>query len=229
MNRILKYAALTLPLSALTAPAIAAVAAAPVVAAAVAVTAAAAEDNPQVVVKTAVDNLTARISKDKKALKKSPEQLNALIEQSILPYVDLNAIARGVMGQFFRQATPAQFERFTVVFKQSMIRTYANGLTAYDDQKVVFKPSEGAAGNKYTPVNVEVTLDSGTVIPATFQMKRDAQGAWKVNNLIVNGLNLGLTFRKRFAEVVEQSGGNLDKAISAWSPGALDVIKDKKS
>lgn len=212
MNRFMKYAALSLTLLLPAAPAVVA----------------AAEDSAQAVVQTAVNSLTARIVKDKKALQKSPDQLNALIEQNILPYVDINAIARGVMGQFFRQATPAQVERFTAVFKQSMIRTYANGLTAYDDQKIVFLPFDASQAGKYTPVNVQVTLDSGTVIPATFQMKRDAQGAWKVNNLIVNGLNLGLTFRKRFAEVVEQSGGNIDKAIAAWSPGPIDVVKDKK-
>lgn len=211
MNRFLKYVAIMLPLLALTAPA--AVVAAP-------------ESNPRVVVQTAVDNLVARIVKDKKNLQKNPAALNQLVEQNIAPFVDIPGIARGVMGQYFRQATPAQRDRFLGVFKQSMVRTYANGLVAYDNEKILVKPYKPGDDSNRAQVDVEVTLDSGSVVPVTFQMVRDGQGNWRARNLLVNGLNLGLTFRKRFAEVVEQSGGNLDKAITAWSPGPIEVVKD---
>ncbi len=214
MNRFLKYVALVLPMLALVAPATAS---------------AVPEANPQVVVQTAVDSLLARIVKDKKTLQKSPTALNQLVEQNISPFIDIPGIARGVMGQYFRQASPEQRDRFLGVFRQSMIRTYANGLVAYDNEKIVVKPYKPGDDSNRAQVDVEVTLDSGTVVPVTFQMIRDGQGSWKARNLLVNGLNLGLTFRKRFAEVVEQSGGNLDKAIAAWSPGPIEVVKDKKS
>lgn len=213
MNRFLKYAAIALPLLALIVPASAV---------------AAPESNPRVVVQTAVDNLVSRIVKDKKNLQKNPAALNQLVEQNIAPFVDIPGIARGVMGQYFRQATPAQRDRFLGVFKQSMVRTYANGLVAYDNEKILVKPYKPGDDSNRAQVDVEVTLDSGSVVPVTFQMVRDGQGNWRARNLLVNGLNLGLTFRKRFAEVVEQSGGNLDKAITAWSPGPIEVVKDKQ-
>lgn len=213
MNRFLKYAAIALPLLALIVPASAV---------------AAPESNPRVVVQTAVDNLVSRIVKDKKNLQKNPAALNQLVEQNIAPFVDIPGIARGVMGQYFRQATPAQRDRFLGVFKQSMVRTYANGLVAYDNEKILVKPYKPGDDSNRAQVDVEVTLDSGSVVPVTFQMVRDGQGNWRARNLLVNGLNLGLTFRKRFAEVVEQSGGNLDKAITAWSPGPIEVVKDNQ-
>lgn len=213
MNRFLKCVAVLLPVLALSAPAPAL---------------AAPEANPQVVVQTAVDSLVARLVKDRKALQKNPAALNQLVDQNITPFVDIPGIARGVMGQYFRQATPAQRERFTSLFKQSMVRTYANGMVAYDDEKIIVKPYRPGEDVNRASVDVEVSLDSGSVVPVTFQMIRDAQGNWRARNLIVNGLNLGLTFRKRFADVVEQSGGNLDKAIASWSPGPVDVVKDKK-
>ena len=172
------------------------------------------EANPQVVVQKSIDSLTARIVKESKNMQKSPVALAALV---------------GVMGQYFRQATPEQRDRFVTTFKQSMIRTYANGLAGYNNQKIVVKPYTPGADLTRAQVDVEVTLESGTMVPVTFQMVRDATGVWKARNLIVNGLNLGLTFRKRFAEVVEQSAGNIDKAIVAWAPdaAAVDAIKAK--
>ena len=187
------------------------------------------EANPQVVVQKSIDSLTARIVKERKVLLKSPAALSALVDQNITPFVDIPGIARGVMGQYFRQATPEQRDRFVSMFKQSMIRTYANGLAGYNNQKIVVKPYTPGSDMSRAQVDVEVTLESGTLVPVTFQMVRDGAGIWKARNLIVNGLNLGLTFRKRFADVMEQSAGNIDKAITAWSPdaAAVDVVKAK--
>lgn len=187
------------------------------------------EANPQVVVQKSIDALVARIVKERKVLQKSPAALTALVEQNITPFVDIPGIARGVMGQYFRQASPEQRNRFAATFKQSLIRTYANGLAGYNNQKIVVKPYTPGSDINRAQVDVEVTLESGTMVPVTFQMVRDGAGVWKARNLIINGLNLGLTFRKRFAEVVEQSAGNLDKAIVGWSPdaAAVDVVKAK--
>lgn len=187
------------------------------------------EANPQVVVQKSIDALVARIVKERKVLQKSPAALTALVEQNITPFVDIPGIARGVMGQYFRQASPEQRNRFAATFKQSLIRTYANGLAGYNNQKIVVKPYTPGSDINRAQVDVEVTLESGTMVPVTFQMVRDGAGVWKARNLIINGLNLGLTFRKRFAEVVEQSAGNLDKAIVGWSPDAatIDVVKAK--
>lgn len=187
------------------------------------------EANPQVVVQKSIDALVARIVKERKVLQKSPAALTALVDQNITPFVDIPGIARGVMGQYFRQASPEQRNRFAATFKQSLIRTYANGLAGYNNQKIMVKPYTPGSDINRAQVDVEVTLESGTMVPVTFQMVRDGAGVWKARNLIINGLNLGLTFRKRFAEVVEQSAGNLDKAIVGWSPdaAAVDVVKAK--
>lgn len=188
---------------------------------------AAPEANPQVVVQTAITKLTARIDKDRAALRKSPDALNAVIEENIAPFVDIPGIARGVMGQYFRQANDAQRDRFAAIFKQSMVRTYANGLTSYDNQTVTVKPYLAGDDANRAQVDVEVALENGTTVPVIFQMIRAGDGRWMTRNLIVNGLNLGLTFRKRFAEVVEQNAGNIDKAIATWSSTSLDVVKNK--
>lgn len=229
MNRLLAMLLASTVVSPALAADVAATANVTVAGATVAVVVNAPEANPQVVVQKSIDSLTARITKDRKLLQKSPVALAALVDQNITPFVDIPGIARGVMGQYFRQATPEQRDRFVATFKQSMIRTYANGLAGYNNQKIVVKPYTPGADLTRAQVDVEVTLESGTVVPVTFQMVRDAAGIWKARNLIVNGLNLGLTFRKRFAEVVEQSAGNIDKAIVAWSPDAasVDIVKVK--
>lgn len=173
---------------------------------------------PQAVVQDATNALLGRITKEKDTLKKDQDALYRLVEENITPFVDVDGIARSVMGQYFRQATPAQQKEFARVFKQSLVRTYAKGLTAYEDQKVVFKPFKAGADPQKAQVNVDVHGNGGQIYPVTFQMQQDKSGQWKVRNLILNGINLGLTFRNQFGSAVEANRGNLDKAIAGWTP-----------
>lgn len=192
-----------------------------------AASATAATENPQVKLKTATDALLARITKEKEVLKKDPQALYNLVEQDITPLMDVDGIARRVMGQYYRQATPAQQQEFARVFKQSLIRTYAKGLTNYEGQKIVFKPYKAGSDPKKAQVDVDVHGSNGQVYPVTFQLQLDKAGAWKVQNLILNGINLGLTFRNQFGSAVESNRGSIDKAIAGWTPDtkAIDATK----
>lgn len=186
-----------------------------------------AAESPQQVLQSATDALLARITKDKETLKKDPQALYTLVEQNITPFMDIDGIARRVMGQYHRQATPAQRTEFARVFKQSLIRTYAKGLTNYEGQKIVFKPYKAGTDPKRAQVEVDVHGSTGQVYPVTFQMQLDKAGAWKVQNLILNGINLGLTFRNQFGAAVESNRGSIDKAIAGWTPDtqAIDASK----
>lgn len=174
--------------------------------------------NPQDALQEATTALLARITKEKDTLKKDPQALYQLVEENITPHLDVDGIARGVMGQYYRQATPAQRTQFTAVFKQSLVRTYAKGLTAYDNQKVTFKPYKAGQNPKKAQVDLEVQGNTGQIYPVTFQMRLDDVGTWKVNNIVLNGINLGLTFRNQFGSAVESNSGSIDKAITGWTP-----------
>lgn len=174
--------------------------------------------DPQAVVQGAVTALTARLQAEKPHLKGNNDLLYAIINENITPYVDVEGISRGIMGQYYRQASDAQRAKFATVFKESLIRTYANGLASYNNQKIDFLPYKPSDKPNFAQVEVNVTGDSGAVYPITFQMKKTQSGQWKTENLIVNGINLGLTFRNQFASAVNSNYNDLDKAIAGWSP-----------
>jgi len=184
-----------------------------------------AAEKPNEFVQRISTELTTRLVKERAEYKKDPQLLFTIVQENIEPYVDFNSFAKGVMGQFYRQATDKQRADFTVQFKQSLIRTYANGLGAYENQKFVVKPYTAGDDPKKAQVDMDIQTNSGTMIPVTYQMVLDAQGQWRVRNLILNGINLGLTFRNQFASTVEANRGNLDKAIANFVPSAGDAKK----
>ncbi len=184
-----------------------------------------AAENPKDFVQRISTELTSRLVKEKDAYKKDPQLLMQIVKENIEPYVDFNSFAKGVMGQFYRQASDKQRADFTKTFKESLIRTYANGLGAYENQKFVVKPYVAGDDPKKAQIDMDIQTNSGTTIPVTYQMILDSSGQWKVRNLILNGINLGLTFRNQFASTVEANRNNLDKAIANFVPTAGEVKK----
>lgn len=83
----------------------------------------AAAENPKDFVQRISTELTTRLVKERAAYKKDPQLLYAIVQENIEPYVDFTGFAKGVMGQFYRQATDKQRTDFTATFKQSLIRT----------------------------------------------------------------------------------------------------------
>ena len=184
-----------------------------------------AAEKPNEFVQRISTELTTRLVKERAEYKKDPQLLFTIVQENIEPYVDFTSFAKGVMGQFYRQASDKQRADFTVTFKQSLIRTYANGLGAYENQKFVVKPYSAGEDPKKAQVDMDIQTNSGSMIPVTYQMVLDAQGQWKVRNLILNGINLGLTFRNQFASTDEANNGNLTKAIANFVPSSGDIKK----
>lgn len=183
-----------------------------------------AAENPRDMLQKAGNALIERLVKEKAAYRKDPQLLYDIVEKNIEPYIDFDGFAKGVMGQYYRQATEAQRNQFAATFRKSLIRTYANGMAAYDNQKIVFKPYVLGDDPKKAQVDMDIMTASNGAVPVTYQLTLNTQDQWKVKNVIINGMNLGLTFRNQFGSTVEANRGNLDKAIANFIPAA-DTVK----
>ncbi|MGY8862306.1 MAG: ABC transporter substrate-binding protein, partial [Pseudomonadales bacterium] len=57
---------------------------------------------------------------------------------------------------------------------------------------------------------------SGAAYDINYAMKKGQQG-WKVTNVTLDGINLGLAFRQQFASAMVQNKGNMDDVIALWN------------
>lgn len=182
-----------------------------------------ANTNPREMIQQRVDQLTSRIEAERERLENDEGYAREMVREEVTGLVDFKRITRLVMAEHFSEASREQKYRFLEVFRDSLINTYASGLTLYDDQKVrVLPEQEGDIQGDRARVRMEIHTDDGKVIPVSYSLYRDGEGAWKVQNVIVNGLNLGKIFRSQFQQAVEQYSGDIDKVIDNWST-ALDV------
>lgn len=189
-----------------------------------------AQADPRQVVIDAVERMTSRIDAEREQLEANPELAREMVREELVDLVDFKRITRMVMGDYFGPSSKEQKYRFLDVFKNSLINTYASGITLYDGQQITTLPiQDGDLRGDYARVRMEVQTNTGKTIPIFYTLfSRDEQ--WKVINVYVNGLDLADTFKSQFAQGMQEYG-DIDKVIDNWSADAkIDAgIEDKQA
>lgn len=182
-----------------------------------------AEQDPRQLVEQTVERMTKRIDAERQKLNNDPQYARELVREELGDLVDFKRITRVVMGDYFDQASRDQKYRFLEVFENSLVNTYASGVTMYDGQKMKVLPlrEEDRRGN-YARVRMEFSTNSGQVVPIFFTLFLDG-GEWRVVNVYVNGLDLSQIYKQQFAQSMQQHN-DMDVVIANWS--AADVADE---
>ena len=181
------------------------------------ITFAAPTEAPDAFIKRISDSLVGQLKANKAQLN-NPKVINSIVKDYIEPHVDEKTIARLVMGEYYRTSTAQQKTQFTHNFRDSIMKTYAMGLSEYSGQKYKVRPYKKTDAN-YPVVTMDFETANGSKVPVSFQLA-DQNSKWKIRSLSVNGINLALTFRDQFKSTVDKNGGNLDRAIASFKPNA---------
>ncbi len=172
-------------------------------------------------------NATARVIKllqdNRNTYEKKPDQFYRDVEQVIDPVIAFDEMARGVMGKYAHRASDAQIKEFTGVFRSSLIHFYSKAVLTFDSSQLSL--------GKVDPVSPEILkeYDSGKSrsVPVSLKIKaKDAEysisysmmkegGEWKVRNIIVEGINIGIQFRNQFGEAMNRYK-KVEVAIEKW-------------
>ncbi len=171
------------------------------------------------VVASTQDEVLKQIISNREQYLADSELFFADIERLIGPHLDFKRIARRVMAKYYKGATAEQRDRFAEVFKGSLMQLYSKGLLEYENQRIVVLPPKqsGKPNLKKQKVDVELYTDDGNKFPISYSMFLNRQGKWKIENVIVNGINIGLTYRNQFARLMKVNRNDIDLVISDWT------------
>lgn len=146
------------------------------------------------------------------------------MEKMMDDLVSYPVIARRVMGGYFAGASRDQKVKFLAALKTSLINTYALGIRSFGGYRVGVQYGKGDQNTlKNTQVFMEIQSPEGNKYPMMQSMyySRNAKG-WLVQNIVFNGVNLGITFKNQFERVMTLSEGNMDNAILLWIKNTQD-------
>ncbi len=181
---------------------------------------AAKSETPHQVVQGVTDSVMSVIKSGEKTLKENPDAYFAKVRESLESTVSFPFIAKNVMASYWSQASEAQRDQFTETFTRGMVETLGKGLANYSDLKITTLPPEGdVSAMKRVEVIQEVAAADGTS-RISYTMAQNKSGEWKLINVVLNGVNLGKSFRDQFAQSMKQNDNDIDKVIATWAQKA---------
>lgn len=170
--------------------------------------------------------LVDRLNSERGLYSKDQEAFYESMDEELRDFVDFRRIAARVMGRYARQATPEQRDEFVEKFKRSLFDSYAQALVDAEDFTIAVKEATVDPSNdSRASVAMEVESAAGNRYPVSYSMYRNDEGQWLMENVIVEGVNIGLAFRDRFAQEMEAKRGDVQAVIDDWSKaaGSLDL------
>lgn len=167
-----------------------------------------------------------------------PERYYQQVQALLDPLIDYRGFARKVMGPYassdrYRSLDEAgrsklveQLDQFTAAMRASLVRTYSKGLLAFGGSRIeLTPPDEEASGRPRVSLQQLIYADRRDPYVVVYQMGKEKSGEWKLNNVIIESVNLGEIYRDQFLASARERDGNLDEVIANWTTVVVDVDK----
>lgn len=173
---------------------------------------------PEKIVENSIEKVMLAIETSRDTFDQEPD---TLVNEMILllePVVAFDTISYAVMGKHKNKVTDAQKEKFAKTFKSTMVKLYAKALISFESESIeVLQPAPEDVSVRKAKILSHVTAEDGTVYKVIYSMRKNKEGRWQARNMIVDGINLGLTYLNQFDSAMNRYEGNIDKVIDSWS------------
>lgn len=166
-------------------------------------------------VKSNTDQLTKKLVEIKPLYPDQKERFYEEVESTLSPVIDFKGFSRGVMAKYYRSASEEQRQKFAQKFKGGLIRTYAEAMVKFKNEKMeVMSESPGKKPGRAT-VKMVFHGSDGTLYPVEYSMVLK-DGEWLLKNIVINGINIGLQFKSQFSALMQKYRNNIDEVIANW-------------
>lgn len=158
------------------------------------------------------DQMLSALKSNRATLKSDPATVYRIVNQILVPHVDLDMMSRLVLGRnIWMSATPEQRQRFKKEFTRLVINTYSAALASYTNETVKFMPIRGGyEGRSRVQVQSQIVRQDGPPVAVNYRLQ-NVGGDWLVYDFTVEGVSMIESFRSQFAE--DLSSGSLDSLL----------------
>ncbi|KAA0688795.1 MlaC/ttg2D family ABC transporter substrate-binding protein [Azospirillum brasilense] len=126
---------------------------------------------------------------------------------------DVAYIGRWVLGRYWNSATPQQHDEYQKLFERLIVNTYADRFVEYSGETFRISGSR-VEGEADTMVSTQIVRPNGPPVNVDWRVrKRDT--AYKIIDVVVEGVSMGVTQRQEFASVIGQNGGRVEGLLQA--------------
>ena len=176
-----------------------------------------AEENPYIYIDKNAQLMVETLKNNKQLFADDRDLFEDKIKEIFEPMIDFRLIAASVMGKkYYFKATKDERAEFIEIFKDSLLDTYAETLAQWEDQVIETIFVEYDSEKTLKSIEVKQELNTGdSIYPILYKLRKTENG-WAIINIIINGVNLGLTFRNQFRALADEHNENVTLTIKNW-------------
>jgi phospholipid transport system substrate-binding protein len=185
------------------------------------------DENPYDFIDSNAQKMVIVLKENKSLFLEDRQLYEQKIKEIFEPMIDFRRVAATVMGKkYYLASSKEQRAEFVVIFKDSLLDTYAETLAQWENQTIttIFPKKMEIQTNNLKSIEVQQTLNTGSSkYPISYKLRKNKDNSWSIVNIIVNGVNLGLTFRNQFQALAIKNNGNIESTLNGWVSDAGDA------
>ena len=182
------------------------------------------EEDPYLFIDSNAQKMVQVLTENVDLFESDRELYENKIKEIFEPMIDFRRVAASVMGKkYYLMASKDERAEFVNIFKDSLLDTYAETLAQWGDSLISTEFPKSNLNKEITSVEVRQTLDTGSSkYPISYKLRKSNEG-WKIVNIIINGVNLGLTFRNQFQALAVSHEEDIETTLKNWVSDAGDA------
>ena len=185
------------------------------------------DENPYNFIDSNAQKMVIVLKENKSLFFEDRQLYEQKIKEIFEPMIDFRRVAATVMGKkYYLASSKEQRAEFVEIFKNSLLDTYAETLAQWENQTIttIFPKNIEIQTNNLKNIEVQQTLNTGSSkYPISYKLRKNKDNSWSIVNIIVNGVNLGLTFRNQFQALAIKNNGNIKSTLDGWVSDAGDA------
>ena len=154
--------------------------------------------------KEAIESLTAKDLTESERQRRFRKLLNRAF--------DMRTIARFTLGRYWRLASKKQREEYVALFEDFIVQAYASRFGKYSGE--TFKVGRVRVVNDRDRL-VESEIERNGQPPVRIHWRVRGNGKYKIVDVVVEGVSMGITQRDEFAAVIRNNGGKIEGLLTA--------------
>ncbi len=149
-----------------------------------------------------------KLKSEQKSIQSNPDMLKTIVEQELMPYVNVKYAAYKLLGPYLKKTEKEQRSKFVVAFREYLVTSYAQVLTLYTDQKIVIEKAKPIPeGKNIISVRIDILDSSRPTVSVDFKLRKNKKnGQWQAFDMVAEGVSLLETKRSEWSGKIRKEG-----------------------
>ncbi|NDJ56196.1 phospholipid-binding protein MlaC [Enterobacteriaceae bacterium 4M9] len=188
------------------------------------------QSNPYAMMNEAAQKTFSRLKSEQPQIRQNPNSLRDIVDQELLPYVQVKYAGALVLGRYYKDATPAQREAYFAAFREYLKQAYGQALAMYHGQTYQIAPEQPLGDKNIVAIRVTIIDANGRPpVRLDFQWRKNTQtGNWQAFDMIAEGVSMITTKQNEWSDLLRTKGiDGLTEQLKAISRQPITLEQSK--